>query len=154
MSLLTEDFYNEVFSELLQEGMNPQTVKVKIILAIQKKFVMEIFYNNEKPGRRIIEPFALGVNAKGTPVVRAWVHENSPSNSYPTGKPYDSHTHIPGWRMFNLNKISRCIYAKHPVYRQKQLTFDGNRPNYNPNDSDMRVSHYVKNGTSGSMDMR
>jgi hypothetical protein len=147
MSVLNEEFLNEVFKEFIIEAMQSDIVRGKISVAIKDKRLMKIYYMNESPGERIIEPFAMGINKNGNWCVRAWIHSESLSHSFPHGKNRDSLTWKPGWRMFRIDHIRTANYVKDPDPKVKYKRFDGKRPKYNPRDKDMAPVHSAVKGT-------
>lgn len=119
----------DLYKELLQEAID----RNKIINAINKKQMLTIYYKadreeNEVTGWRRIEPFCCGINKYGNPVLRAW-QVSGVSNTYPPGKDDDPLTHVPGWRMFRMDKIVSLAIGWDK--------FTQPRPKYNPNDKDM-----------------
>ena len=107
------------FRHLLTEGVSQDV----IIKAIQNHEWVYIYYNaNNKEGKnasgvRTIRPYVLGTNAAGNTVLRAW--QDNPKNSWHFNNKAtrsDSLHHDywsdqegvkPGWRMFDVSKISQ-----------------------------------------------
>ena len=120
---------NNLYKEILQEAID----RNKIFSAIQNKRTLTIYYKadreeNEVTGWRKIEPFCAGINKYGNPVLRAW-QTSGVSNTYPPGKEDDVLTHVPGWRMFRMDKIVSMAIGWDK--------FTSPRPKYNPDDKDM-----------------
>jgi len=104
---------------LLKEGVGQSG----IIDAINNHEWIYIYYNadNEEgknaTGYRTVRPYVLGTNSAGNTVLRAW-QDNSKNSWHFSNKPTrpDSQYHDywsdregskPGWRMFNIDKISK-----------------------------------------------
>jgi hypothetical protein len=115
--ILFENIKN--FRQLLTEGIGQND----IIDAIQNHEWVYLYYNadNEEgknaTGYRTVRPYVLGTNAKGNTVLRAW--QDNPKNSWHFDNKstrHDSQQHDfwsdqegvkPGWRMFDLSKITK-----------------------------------------------
>lgn len=82
---------------------------------INKKCKIQFYYED---GMRIVEPFCYGLNNKGNEVLRA----------YQTGG-YSKSGNPCGWRIYNIAKVSSITILND--------RFDGNRPEYNPDDKQM-----------------
>jgi hypothetical protein len=107
------------FRHLLTEGVGQDV----IIKAIQNHEWIYLYYNGDDEdgknatGYRTVRPYVLGTNAVGNTVLRAW--QDNPKNSWhfnnratrPDSNQHDywndSEGVKPGWRMFNLDKISK-----------------------------------------------
>lgn len=87
-----------------------------IVDAISRRQVLDIFY---PPGRRIIEPHAIGYGSEGQILVRA----------YQTSGASASGEHI-NWKLFRLDRF----HNGSPTGG----TFAGPRPGYRRNDSAMK----------------
>jgi predicted DNA-binding transcriptional regulator YafY len=73
--------------------------------AIKNKFVCTIYYRGERKGMiddgyRYIEPYALGVNARGNTILRAWLLKGKSRRGRIDPKM------VPGWRLFRIDRIS------------------------------------------------
>lgn len=127
---------SEIFEQiLLTEAVDGN----KLIKAIKEKRLISIYYDSPHDGDkadypkgwRRVEPFCYGINNSDNAVLRAW-ELHGVSYSYPSGKPNDPLTNIPGWRMFRIDGIQ----SMNEVGNDK---FTEARPKYNPNDKDMKI---------------
>lgn len=119
-----------IYEELILEFVNNNLDT--IISAINDKRLINIYYDDDRTeltGWRRVEPFCVGINKYGNVCLRAW-QEHGVSASYPPGKKNDPLTHIPGWRMFRLDKITN-------INTTGNDRFTAARPKYNPKDKDM-----------------
>jgi len=105
------------FRHLITEGVG----EAEIIKAIQNHEWLYLYYGGDgkhRKGSRTIRPYVLGIHKQsGKPVLRAW--QDNPKNSYDfdnratrkdsKGHDYwvDGEGEKPGWRMFNLDKITQ-----------------------------------------------
>jgi len=107
------------FRNLLTEGVGQDAIKK----AIENHEWIYLYYNGDDEdgknatGYRTVRPYVLGTNAAGNTVLRAW--QDNPKNSWhfsnrktrPDSQYHDywsdSEGVKPGWRMFNLDKISK-----------------------------------------------
>jgi hypothetical protein len=117
VKILFENIKN--FRQLLTEGVSQDA----IIKAIQNHEWVYLYYNGDNEdgknatGYRTVRPYVLGINTAGNTVLRAY--QDNPKNSWHfTNKPTradsqyhdywsDSEGMKPGWRMFDVAKISR-----------------------------------------------
>jgi len=83
--------------------------------SISEKQIIEFVYDGEI---RIVEPFCYGVSTSGNEVLSA----------YQVGG-YSSSGNPDGWKLYRIDAIS--------TISEHGMKFDGNRPNYNPNDNRM-----------------
>lgn len=74
---------------------------------------------NYPPGRRIIEPHAVGYSAEGNILVRAYQTEGESASGEPEH-----------WKLFRLDRFERCVSAFE--------NFDGPREGYKENDRAMK----------------
>ena len=88
-----------------------------IMEAIKKRTTLLATYNEEV---RVIEPHVLGTTTAGNPAVRVW---QAAGGSL-------SQNEVPGWRLMRLDRI----YDVQPM----DLPSLAPRPDYNPNDMQMR----------------
>ena len=117
LKILFENIKN--FRHLITEGVG-QSV---IIDAIQNHEWVYLYYNGDNEdgknatGYRTVRPYVLGTNAAGNTVLRAW-QDNSKNSWHFNNKATrpdslhhdywnDSEGAKPGWRMFNIDKISK-----------------------------------------------
>jgi predicted DNA-binding transcriptional regulator YafY len=117
--------------------LNEVAARDEVVRAIQNRQVVIIYYDGDEPGGkgyRTIEPVCLGELQKknGTTItlLRAWDIEGS-SHTATTGE-----QPLPGWRLFNLNKISS--------WKVTGENFDQPRSNYNFN-GDKSLSRVIIN---------
>ena len=118
--------YEGLITELVNNNLST------ITQAINDKRLINIYYDDDRTGLtgwRRVEPFAVGRNKYGNDVLRAW-QEHGVSASYPPGKTHDPLTHVPGWRMFRLDKITNINTAGNDRFTEP-------KPKYNPADKDM-----------------
>jgi len=153
--ILFENIRN--FRHLLTEGVGES----EIIKAIQNHEWIYINYSGddgETSGSRTVRPYVLGTHKdSGNQVLRAW--QDNPRNSYdfqhrPTRKDSYGHDYFsdaegekPGWRMFNLDKITH-VYPMGRKFNNK----DGSvmiPPRYHEGaDADMSdIKYYVSTST-------
>lgn len=117
LKILFENIKN--FRHLINEGVG----QAGIIDAINNHEWIYLYYNadNEEgknaSGYRTVRPYVLGTNAAGNTVLRAW--QDNPKNSWhfsnrPTRGDSQYHDYWsdqegvkPGWRLFNVDKISK-----------------------------------------------
>ena len=117
LNILFENIKN--FRHLLTEGVGQSG----IIDAINNHEWIYLYYDGDNEegknatGYRTVRPYVLGTNAAGNTVLRAW--QDNPKNSWhfshkatrpdSLGHDYwsDKEGAKPGWRMFNVDKISK-----------------------------------------------
>ena len=87
-----------------------------IVDAINKKLVLEINY---PPGRRIIEPHALGIGSDGQILLRAF----QSSGVSASGEPVD-------WKLLRIDRLLGSVFTGG--------SFAGPRPGYRRGDSAMK----------------
>lgn len=87
----------------------------KICEAINSKRVIQFDYNG---GMWLVEPFCYGISSKGNEILRG----------YQTGG-YSESGKPEGWKLFDLSKVSGLEITN--------ISFEGIRPDYNPNDRAM-----------------
>ena len=92
-------------------------MRVRICDAIRSRHLLEFRYDGYS---RVVEPYVYGESAKGKRLLRAYQIEG-------TGFSRDEHP----WRLFDQEKITGL--------RASVRTFQGMRPDYNPNDPAMEV---------------
>lgn len=112
--ILIENIKN--FRHLITEGVSQDT----IVKAIENHEWVYLYYNGDdknKTGYRTIRPYVLGTSTAGNTVLRAW--QDNPRNSWhfdnkPTRQDSQYHDYWtdsegtkPGWRMFDVSKISK-----------------------------------------------
>ena len=89
--------YNRV-KELIIEAVATSP----IVNAIRNKHVCELSYKDDSsigPGKRVIQPVALGTSKKGNKVLRAYQTEG------PSLKVNEKGIPLPDWRMFRLDRM-------------------------------------------------
>lgn len=104
------------FRKLLTESVSDND----IIKYIENHEYLYIYYSGDgenKKGYRTIRPYVLGVSTAGNRVIRAWQDNKKNSFSFdnrPTRNDSQGHDYwndekgiVPGWRMFDLNKIEK-----------------------------------------------
>jgi predicted DNA-binding transcriptional regulator YafY len=101
--------------------------------AINNKLVCTIYYKGERKGvvddgYRYIEPYALGVNAKGNTVLRGWLLKGKSRRGR-----IDPKT-VPGWRLFRIDRISSISTSLQ--------AFTAPRKGYNADDNGMTEVMY------------
>ena len=117
LKILRENIKN--FRHLLTEGVG----KSGIIDAINNHEWIYLYYNADNKegknasGYRTVRPYVLGTNAAGNTVLRAWQDNsknswhfsNKPTREKSYGHDYwnDREGSKPGWRMFDIDKISK-----------------------------------------------
>jgi len=117
LKILFENIKN--FRHLINEGVGQSG----IIDAINNHEWIYLYYNGDNEegknatGYRTVRPYVLGTNAAGNTVLRAW--QDNPKNSWhfsnrPTRPDSQQHDYWsdqegvkPGWRLFNVDKISK-----------------------------------------------
>ena len=112
--ILFENIKN--FRHLITEGVSQDN----IVKAIENHEWIYLYYNGDdknKTGYRTIRPYVLGTSTAGNTVLRAW--QDNPRNSWhfdnkPTRTDSQHHDYWtdsegskPGWRMFDVSKISK-----------------------------------------------
>ena len=107
------------FRNLLTEGVGQDAIKK----AIENHEWIYLYYNGDDEdgknatGYRTVRPYVLDTNAAGNTVLRAyqdnpknsWHFSNRPTRDKSYGHDYwsDQEGSKPGWRMFNIDKISK-----------------------------------------------
>jgi len=89
--------YNRV-KELIIEAVATSP----IVDAIRNKHVCELSYKDDSslgPGKRVIEPVALGTSKRGNKVLRAYQTEG------PSLKVNEKGVPLPDWRLFRLDRM-------------------------------------------------
>ena len=89
--------YNRV-KELIIEAVATSP----IVDAIKNKHVCELSYKDDAsigPGKRVIEPVALGTSKRGNKVLRAYQTEG------PSLKVNEEGVPLPDWRLFRLDRM-------------------------------------------------
>jgi hypothetical protein len=120
------NIYEALLTEFVSQNLNT------IISSINDKKLINIYYDDDRTGLkgwRRVEPFCVGKNTYGNDCLRAW-QQHGVSATYPPGKTDDPLTHVPGWRMFRIDKITNINVTGND-------TFNSPRPKYNPQDKDM-----------------
>jgi predicted DNA-binding transcriptional regulator YafY len=84
--------------------------------AIRSRSVLDLDY---EPGRRLVEPHALGVSSEGNMLLRAYQTEGASASG----------EHV-NWKLFRVDRIRTVALSS--------IKFSGPRPLYNPNDSAMK----------------
>ncbi len=87
----------------------------EICKAIKDKLVVQFDYHSET---RFVEPHCHGISKKGNEVLRGFQVGGGSVSGNPSP-----------WRLFNVNEITNLSMT--------DKTFDGPRPDYNPNDKGM-----------------
>jgi len=164
VKILFENIKN--FRHLLTEGVG----QGDIINAINNHEWIYLYYNGDNKdgenatGYRTVRPYVLGRNAAGNTVLRAW--QDNPKNSWhfnnKATRP-DSLRHDywsdregakPGWRMFNIDKISKIYPTGKKFNDENGLPMIP--PGYHEgNDDDMTdVIAWVSTKTEPDFDMK
>jgi hypothetical protein len=139
--MLTEELYNEIFSELLQESVTQNS----ILEAMKNRYVCNITYNDETAGAatgtRKVEFFCYGRSHHGHDVVRAW--QDSGDSKTPNGKLNnpDPLKKISGWRFFRVDRITHVEFLENE-------RFSGNRPKFNADDKHMEEIYHSVDGST------
>lgn len=140
---------------LLNEVVN----RDDLIDAIRNRKIVYIYYSgiegksNEgegviKPGYRTIEPYLLGITKAGNFVVRAWQQSGaSDSNRGLNRTPRPDHDILPGWRLFYVDGITSFLLTGKRFSTAKNKI----RPNYNPNDKQMKEIIYAIDPEQGDI---
>ncbi|HKY87127.1 MAG TPA: WYL domain-containing protein [Pseudorhodoplanes sp.] len=87
-----------------------------LIAAIEGRRLVSLWY---EPGKRIIEPHALGWGSAGQILLRAFQIEGASASG----------EHV-NWKLFRLDRIGTCSHNGE--------TFSGPRPEYKQNDKAMK----------------
>jgi predicted DNA-binding transcriptional regulator YafY len=114
---------------ILKELITEIASREDLIDCIKNKKICIIYYEGDEPGGRglrEIEPVCLGVSKAGNTVLRAWDNEGASHTAYKGEQP------LPGWRLFNVNKIS-SIKPTGELFTQM-------KPGYNINGDKSMVS--------------
>lgn len=146
------------FRRLLTESVG----KSLIINAIKNMEYLYLYYDGDdltSTGYRIIKPYICGINGKGNEVLRAWQiegdsdsfkgklnkwkgfhkgvrrvgHEFRPDAEIRDTKGKPKKKDIPGWRMFNLDKI-KSVYPTGNTFKTEPLPPDYKGKNERPSD--------------------
>ena len=121
----------DIFKQLILETVS----RDKILNAIRNQDEVTVYYRDDdadveiKPGYRVFcHIYAYGKNKAGNDIIRTWVNKGV-SLSYPPGKPDDTLSWIPGWRVFRTDRIQSI--------RKSGRNFKADKPKYNDKDKDM-----------------
>lgn len=148
MSLNLYDILKEVINESkFKRPLNESVSQNEIMDAIKEKYQVWINYSDEKnraPGRRLIEPYVLGISKAGNPIVRAFLWKG---NSFRGAPRYETLRldRITSWKPLKNHKFvtdPRALGLNVPEYNKNgdksmlsvicQAKFDNNDNTYQP----------------------
>lgn len=143
---------NDVKRNVQKLRLNEWVSRDNVFDAIKNKDVVFIYYAGDhtvNKGYRTIEPFVLGRTHKGNLVLRAWQQNGATDSGNPATRKNDE---VPGWRLFRLDGITSLVktlrkFETDPTY------LSTNRPNYNPQDSQMSEIMIAVEPTVGGQEM-